>query len=236
MEEYKTFTGRIKKLQPRGKFELDKKYFPIHPSVRMKVGSNNQFKSFYGDTTVFNLEREDKAKISPIISKLYEVAPECFSQRLQESMLHMTLHDLSSSQNYEDVKEDVKKNETKIKDILKVVSITPNTIRMRTKFITNILNISLALVFTPINEEEYNKLITIYHLLDLVRELDYFLTPHVTLGYYNIEGFDVASVKKLENLVRDLNKESFEITLSTDKLVYQTFSSMNAYTDVFKLA
>ena len=76
---------------------------------------------------------------------------------------------------------------------------------------------------------------TIYRIFDGVRTLDYKLTPHVTLGYYNINGFNVSSVWKLENLVNELNKDEFEITIRTEDLFYQHFTSMNDYRNIIKL-
>ena len=75
----------------------------------------------------------------------------------------------------------------------------------------------------------------LYYLVDRVKTLPYPFTPHITLAYYNRNGFNENSVHQLEAVVNQLNKSSFEITLSTDKLVYQKFTSMNDYVSVFNL-
>ena len=90
-------------------------------------------------------------------------------------------------------------------------------------------------LFFPADDEEYLKLLTIYHLFDGVQTLDYEYTPHVTLGYYNINGFDVYSVEKLEKLVNKINKDEFEMFIDTEDLFYQHFTSMNDYKNIFPI-
>ena len=75
---------------------------------------------------------------------------------------------------------------------------------------------------------------TLYHLVDAVHELDYKYLPHVTLGYFNVNGFDVPTVEKLENLVRSMSQQNHEFTISTDRLFYQHFNSMNEYENIRK--
>ena len=60
-----------------------------------------------------------------------------------------------------------------------------------------------------------------------------FLTPHITLAYFNYNGFDQKSADKLRALVFELNKKSLPVTLDTNKLCYQKFTSMNEYISVF---
>ena len=109
-----------------------------------------------------------------------------------------------------------------------------NTDVFNSKRLANILNISLVLVFIPADDVEYLKLMTVYRLFDGIRILGYKYSPHVTLGYFNVNGFDVTSVTRLENLVNELNEESFEMVISTEDLFYQHFTSMNDYQNIFK--
>ena len=83
-------------------------------------------------------------------------------------------------------------------------------------------------------EEEYNKLMELYGIVDEVQCLNYLFTPHITLAYYNRHGFDASAARKLEAVIKELNeKEPFEIVLNTGDLYYQKFTSMNQYYDVF---
>ncbi len=234
MESRKTFEERIDDFTKRD-FFLEKKFFVPRWSVKDKVGPTNHFLDYSGDTIVFDLEQKYKDKIYEMVSRLHEQVPECFCDKLDKSTIHLTLHDLSSVGRSINITQDVQDNEKKIKQILNTVKIFPNEIRMKAHFIANILNISLVLVFFPADDEEYLKLLTIYHLFDGVQTLDYEYTPHVTLGYYNINGFDVSSVEKLEKLVNKINKDEFEMFIDTEDLFYQHFTSMNDYKNIFPI-
>ena len=219
----------------RPDFTLEKKYFHVNKAVKDKVDDLNCFKPFFGDTVVFDLKRKDKVWFSSVISRLYDEIPECFCERLEDSKLHVTLHDLSNGTDYYEVAQKVNSNYKQLKELLKMVNISPKEIKMKTRYIANILNISLGYVLVPANDKEYSKLLTLYQLFDSILKLNYEYTPHVTLGYFNVNGFDIESVNKLENLVRELNKEEHEFVLSTDKLFYQYFKSMNDFENVRKI-
>lgn len=234
MESRKQFEDRISDFAKES-FFLEKKFFTTRESVKEKVNSDNHFVGYFGDTIVFDLNSYNKERIYSIASKLYNYVPECFCERLKEETMHLTLHDLSSAKRSENVIEDVQKNEHRINQLLKFMKINPTNIRMKTHYIANILNISLVLVFFPVTDVDYLKLMTIYNLFDGIRTLDYKLTPHVTLGYFNVNGFGVSSVKKLERIVNELNKEEFEIVMRTDELFYQHFTSMNDYRNIIKM-
>ena len=234
MESRREFEERISDFAKKN-FFLEKKFFTTRESVKEKVNPNNRFIGYYGDTVVFDLNSYYKSRIHSVASELYKNAPECFCEELEMETMHLTLHDLSSAKRSENVIEDVQKNEYRINQLLKFIKVRPTNIRMKTHYIANILNISLVLVFFPVTDEDYLKLMTIYNLFDGVRTLDYKLTPHVTLGYFNINGFGVSSVEKLEKLVNDLNKEEFEIVMRTEDLFYQHFTSMNDYRKIIKI-
>ena len=121
--------------------------------------------------------------------------------------------------------------------LLKENPIGVQKIKMKATYVINMINTSVVLGFIPCNEEEFNKLSDLYELMHKIRMLDRPLTPHVTLGYYNINGFSEDSVKSLKAAVRNLNRElsDFEIELSTEKLYYQKFISMKEYINIFSL-
>ena len=163
-------------------FELERKYFVARDSVRDKVDENNCFKPFYGDTTVFTLKPKDQKWFSKVADTLYETVPECFCEKLKPSMYHITLHDLSCGKKLKMVKPQMNQNLNQIRELFKRVKVSPMKIRMKTQYIANILNISLVYVLCPVDEQEYFKLMTLYHLFDSIQELDYKYTPHITLG------------------------------------------------------
>ena len=220
MEKYLDFLNRISYQQ--AELLIGEGIFSPHKSLSDKVNVENSFRTFYGDTVVFDLDRQTKERISALIEKLYEAVPECFCNKLDSHTLHMTLHDLSVFVKKEEAVSMTAENETKLIELLKDNPISLQTIRMKTKFIINMLDISLVLTLVPADEKEWDKLQKLYTLLDNVKICDYpFLTPHITLAYYNYNGFNASSLAKLKGIVRDLNQQSFEITLNTNKLFYQ---------------
>ena len=128
--------------------------------------------------------------------------------------------------------------ENELNVIKKSKQVSVQKIKMKSKYIFNMVNTSLVLGLYPVNEKEYNKLMNLYYLFDDVKKLNYPLTPHITLAYYNVNGFDVDSVDKLKNIVRELNENDsdFEIDLDVRQLFYQKFISMNEYINIINLA
>lgn len=95
------------------------------------------------------------------------------------------------------------------------------------------VNTSLVLGVYPASEADYRRLADLYCIFDEVKKLDYPFTPHITLAYYNVNGFDTRSAEILENTVNRLNENQLEFEL--DDLYYQKFKSMNGYADIIKL-
>lgn len=232
MESYEIFLDRINSFEKR-EVCFGNDYFIGNPSISQKVDKNNTFQTFYGDTIVFNLDDTTKKKLSAIVDELYSVAPECFCERLVSNTFHMTLHDLSNSPVLEQIATEVFENELNV--IKKSKQIQTRKIKMRSKYIFNMVNTSLVLGLYPINEEEYMKLMELYYLFDEVKHLDYPFTPHITLAYYCIDGFDIKSARRLENIVRELNTNDMEIELDVSELYYQKFLSMNEYINIVNL-
>ncbi len=235
METYKEFLDRINSFE-KSEIDLGDDYFKGNPSIALKVNENNGFRPFYGDTVVFNLDDATKEKLEKIVDSINAVVPECFCERLVPNTFHMTLHDLSNSPVLEDVASKLFHNELKAVKIAE--KITDQKIKMKSKYIFNMVNTSLVMGLYPKSEEEYNKLMDLYCLFDDVKKLGYPLTPHITLGYYNVDGFSVESARKLENIVKELNANEMEIEieLDTKELFYQKFVSMNDYINIFSMA
>lgn len=235
MESYNDFMSRIDSFEKRELF-LGREPFIPNKSLESKVDENNKFSPFFGDTTVFDLDNDEKAMIAEYVDILYSEVPECFCEKLVADTFHMTLHDLSNSRNIEEVADVMLSNEKKLHDVLTENRFSRHTIKMRSKAVFNMVNTSLVVGLFPIDETEYEKLMKLYSLVDRVRELPYPLTPHITLAYYSREGFDVPSSIRLEQAVNKLNKNSFDIILDTSRLVYQSFNSMNDYHSIFCLS
>ena len=94
---------------------------------------------------------------------------------------------------------------------------------------------SLVLGLYPADEGEYCRLMNLYSLFDTIKKLSYPFTPHITLAYYNVDGFDLQAARSLEDAVNMLNKNEIEIELNVNHLYYQKFKSMNDYIDIINL-
>ena len=233
MEKYQEFLDRIGRFQLPD-MDLGKSYFKGKPSLAYKIDENNRLKDFFGDTVVFELDQDTKKTIGGLIDEIYEAAPECFAERLENATLHMTLHDLSNSARLSQVAREMEKNLEEMKK--RAESFGNCAIRMRTSVIFNMVNTSLVIGLVPICEGEFDKLMKLYGIVDEVKRAEYPLTPHVTLGYYNVHGFDEESARALEEIVGRLNRmEPMNITLDTDRLYYQRFTGMNRYENIVKL-
>ncbi len=229
MENYNEFLERINSFEKREVF-YGNDYFHGNPSIAQKVNRENRFQPFYGDTMVFDLDCDTKEKIAKIVEKLYANVPECFCEKLVANTFHMTLHDLSNSSVLQDVAAEVFENELKVVEIIK--GIQPQTIRMKSKYIFNMVGTSLVMGLYPATEEDYVKLMTLYEKFNEVKHLNYPLTPHITLAYYNVHGFSAEAARKLEALVYEMNGEELEVNIDTECLYYQKFVSMNDYRNI----
>ena len=246
METYQEFLNRVSKFEKR-EFGIGEQDFKPSEGVLQKVGLNNCFSPFAGDTVVFKIYKKDRDKINAYVDQLYSEAPECFSERLHPHTIHMTLHDLTTlpdcpslSCAEELVNHKVenfnKLFELKSKQAFEVPGISSG-IRMRTNFMINMVNTSVVLCLVPDTADDYKKLISLYTIIDEnVIKLPYPFTPHVTLAYYNRNGFNIHSANKLKVLITNLNvHDSFTIFLDPKNLVYQKFLSMNYFVDKLDL-
>ncbi len=232
MESFKDFLDRIHSFETE-EICFGDDYFKGNAALSQKIDKNNRFRPFYGDTVVFNLDDTTKKELERIVDRIYAVAAECFCERLASSTFHMTLHDLSNSPVLEKIATDIFENEISVRK--KADLICAQKIKMRSKFLFNMVNTSLVLGLYPIDEENYHRLMELFYLFDDVKKLDYPLTPHITLGYYNIYGFTAKSARKLEEVVKELNRKTIEIELDTRELFYQKFVSMNDYINIVNL-
>ncbi len=234
MENYDEFLTRINSFE-KSKIDFGSTYFTGNPSIAHKVDRDNTFKNFYGDTVVFDLDEAAKAVISQLVDSLYEAAPQCFCERLASDTFHMTLHDLSNSEVLQNISDEMFYNELKIiKAKNQIKKLGNNRIKMKSNAIFNMVNTSLVLGLYPVDRNSYNKLMELYLVINDIRPLSYPLTPHITLAYYNVNGFDLSSASTLISTVEKHNNNfGFEIDLGD--LYYQKFTSMNSYIDIVKL-
>lgn len=234
MENYDEFLTRINSFE-KSKIDFGSTYFTGNQSIEHKVNRDNTFKKFYGDTVVFDLDEATKAAISQLVDFLYEATPQCFCERLVPDTFHMTLHDLSNSEVLQNISDEMFYNELKIiKAKNQIEKLGNNRIKMKSNAIFNMVNTSLVLGLYPIDGNNYIKLMELYSIINDIKPLNYPLTPHITLAYYNVNGFDLSSASILISTVEKLNNNS-DIEIDLGDLYYQKFTNMNNYIDIVKL-
>ncbi len=234
METFKEFSDRINSFQKK-ELNLGGNDFTVSPSVAHKVNADNTFKDFYGDTVVFDLDADAKAELTEYTDLLYSAAPQCFCERLIPHTFHVTLHDLSNSTTLSEIAEQVFCNELKIMQIKSdLQKFNPAKIKLKSTCVFNMVNTSLVLGLCPATENDYNVIMGLYSIIDGVKQLPYPFTPHITLAYYNANGFSASAAKSLENIVNKINSK-INIELSLTDLYYQKFTNMNNYVDIVNL-
>lgn len=238
-EVYQEFLERINSFEKK-ELSLGEGDFVCNSSVVNKVDEQNRFRAFYGDTVVFNLDNNTKKWLEEIVGCLYDKVPGCFAEKLAEHTYHVTLHDLSNSQELQRIAEELFWNELKVISVAEKVcnmGLGDAVIKMKAKCIFNMVNTSLVLGLYPADEVEYEKMMQLYEVFDEVKRLPYPLTPHITLAYYNVNGFSSAMSQWLSSVVNELNEQitEREIVLKCRELFYQKFLSMNEYIDVVSI-
>lgn len=234
METYQEFLDRIHSFEKK-EISFGNSYFKGNPSLSQKIDKENNFQNFYGDTVVFALDHAAKEKLSAYAERLARSAPECFCERLVPDTFHVTLHDLSNSPVLRDVAEELFENELMVIEQLKEIQKQAKTnIRLKSTCLFNMVDTSLVLGLYPADEDAYRRLMELYSIFDRVKKLNYPFTPHITLAYYNINGFDPQAASVLENTVLQLNHD-IELEFNVRDFYYQKFKSMNDYIDIIHL-
>ena len=236
MESYTHYLDRISFL--RAKLLIsDTSFVPNHINLVPKISKNGNFSPFFGDSVIFRLNDELKHFVNMISLRLYHSVPGCFAERLTPDTYHMTLHDLSADRDKYKVASDCFDNEIKLISLMKDADIGFDSIKMKTSYLFNMVNTSIVLAVVPEDEKEWEKLEGLYRLIDEVRMCPYpYLMPHITVAYFNVNGFDDENLKYLKKVIFELNNQDrMRFLLSLHDLSYVKFTSMMEYTDVFRL-
>lgn len=200
--------------------------FSTNPSLEKKVSKTGKLLPFYGNTTVFLLDREAKTALKQLQEELYLAAGELLAERLEPDTLHMTLHDLENGPVQDEVlTQRMTAARQKAKAYLKLWQGRP-PLRMRATCLFNMVNTSVVLGLAPADGESRAALAEMYGLLETVVPLGYGLTPHITMAYYKP---GVYSQRELRGLKNALHPVQLEFRLNPDALAYQEFTDMNHY-------
>lgn len=210
--------------------------------VAEKINPDGTMRPFYGNTIVFPLGVSDKEYIAQLQEKLYQLKQSdlYLAGKLDKDTFHMTLHDLVNGPDYEWIKDRVAFTEEYALNILeKIRRMDIPVIRMKPKYLFNLAGSSLVLGFEPVSEQDCRHIFMLHELFQPVVELNYPLTPHVTLAYFKSGKYSADDLYTLRMLANGVNEylaqdEAWIVELEVKDLVYQRFDHMNLYHTIEK--
>ena len=199
-----------------------------------KVAPDGKLLPFYGNTVIFDLDDGAKDRLRHLQDKLYERCGHVLSEPLTQESFHVTLHDLLSGTDREDVIMKVREIAEKAKlTVADVKSLLDSTIQMKPVKLVSMVSTSVVLLLEPVYPVHQFLLDIAYKKLQTIVPLGYGLTPHVTLGYYRpgvIEGDDLQALA--DTLTELSGQLDFTVPLKYKNLHYCEFTDMNHYVEV----
>ena len=175
--------------------------YPTNYTLPDAITASGLYRPYNGAAVSFHIGDSLLRRVLAIQDCLY-AHPESASQlaeRLPESALHMTLHDLTSpeiSAVHEQVGPDGYLSEAFRSEITEAVTRSLRIlktvrrehmglrIRMRADRIVNLLSKSLVLLLRPETELDFERFLAVYRSFDPVASFDYPPTPHIPLAYF----------------------------------------------------
>jgi len=233
-EVYKDFLKRVNSYHHPALFGTQQCFTPDERVVK-KVNNDGTFRSFFGDTVVFKINQDEQKQIEYMAESLHENFGDCFAERINPESYHVTLHDLASGNDLSQIAVGMFENELAIKDAFSAYRFPHHPIKMKLSYVINMVNTSIGLVLIPEREEDYQALMQLKQIFQVISPLDYPLTPHITLAYFGRTGMDQDKMAALSALVATFNSEPIFFQLHIDNLFYQKFVSMNHYYDIFPI-
>lgn len=203
--------------------------FTTNPNLRKKVDDVGNLLPYIGNTVVFLLDDETKEHLRQFQESLYRAVPEMLAQPLQISTFHMTLHDLANGlPDQPGLCEYMHYTQEQAAQLLPRWKAAP-PLRMKPTWLFNMVNTSIVLGLTPVDEESWHKLDEMYMTLESVVPLGYALTPHITMAYFRPGTYSQEQVQRLSAALRRVD---LDISLQVQNLVLQDFSDMNHYVTI----
>ena len=209
-------------------------------SLELKVDPQGQFRPFSGDTVVFSLRPNEIRALTTLQSRLL-ILQDFLAPPLNPQDFHLTLHDLSAGPDKLNLKSQLEQNQSKIEQIFNQLRAHFRYYPDQTKIGLNAtriypcVNTSLVVGFVPRTDRDFRLLLNIYNLFDEVVNLSYWLRPHVTLAYFKPVALAPQQIKKMADLLINLNPPPVTLELDLMQLAYQHFSDMNNYQSIIEL-
>ena len=208
-------------------------FLQVAPGAAAKVAPDGKLLPFYGNTVIFDLDDDAKDRLKILQDKLYERCGHFMSEKLTRESFHVTLHDLLSGTDREEVlakvneiAEDAKQAVTDVRQIL------DSTTRVKPVKAVSMVSTSVVVLLEPVYPVHHFLLDVAYKKLQAIVPLGYGFTPHVTLGYYRPGTIEGEDLQILAETLAELSAElDFTLVLKYKNLHYREFTDMNHYVE-----
>jgi 2'-5' RNA ligase len=203
----------------------------IAPGVREKVeAESGRFLPFFGSTIIYFLDTECRRQLQEVITQLHAVHRENLSTPLPSDSLHVTLHDLRSSQNLGEITNDMNQEHLGALHLVAEAK-KVGSIEMSITTVFNLVNTSIVVGLLPTTQADCEKLLNARGIFDALVPSTYFYTPHITLAYYRPEAPDPISPLALRDTLDTLTTriQGKQVFLRPDNLELSYFSAMDTY-------
>lgn len=211
-------------------------HLQVAPGAADKVAPDGTLLPFYGNTVIFDLDDKTKDRLKRLQDKLYERCGHFLSENLTRESFHVTLHDLLSGTDREEILVKVNGIADEAKQVVEDVKRQlDSSTHMKPVKLVSMVNTSVVLLLEPVYPVHQYLLNIAYDMLQAVVPLSYGFTPHVTLGYYRpgtIEGEDLQTLA--ETLAELSEQLDFTMVLKYKDLHYREFTDMNHYVEAME--
>lgn len=206
-------------------------YLQVAQGAGKKVAADGTLLPFYGNTVIFDLDDSAKEQLKQLQDELYRRCGHFLSEKLTADSFHVTLHDLLSGTDREEmlakVNEISSEAKTAVEDAKRMVGFS---MPMQPTRLVSMVSTSVVLLLEHVYHLDKVYSDMAYEHLQSVVPLDYGFTPHVTLGYYRPGVIAGEDLQLLADMLSELSQQlDFKVVLKSKNLKYQEFWDMNHY-------
>lgn len=225
------------------KFQRDINKIPnpwvISRGLEDKVTKDNNYKDFYGYTSVFKLSEEDKEKCLDIQSKILRQDGGMLIP-LPPKTFHLTAHEYANVYSVGNSKDRIEEENDKVIAGIRKLFHSLNRELGDEKITLRALGPStsgsdvVSIKFAPVLENDAKLLLYIFDKSEEIWPVGREYNPHVSMGYFKLCNFEKSSVEELYKNVKEISKNmDFTISFSVKDLVFQRHFSMEDFHVLF---
>lgn len=230
LSEYDARTGEWKYKPIEG--------FDTHENLPNKVNADGSYAPFFGCTVVFIADEQCVSAVEKMQASLYGEVGDMLASPLPVSSFHMTLHDLISPEkclsdpsDAESYSREVEESLDKAKRLVEEIKnkYAGKQVTMEADRVVNMMRKSLVLMLRPHSEEDYQLLLDMYRPFNSIVNLDYPLTPHITLAYYRPGMIDGGRLGAAVERIQIQESHAALFVFRTEALTAQFFRDKKTY-------